>query len=148
MRILVIGSGGRQHAICWKLAQSPRLSKLFCAPGNAGIAKVAECVPTDVSNITELVDLAKNFQIDLTVVGPEQPLVAGIVDAFAQAGLRVIGPTAAAARLEGSKIFAKEFMARHNIPTGRYAICESSVAAREVIRSNKFGYPVVLKADG
>ena len=148
MRILVIGSGGREHAICWKLAQSPRLSKLFCAPGNAGIAQVAECVPANLSNIQSLVDLAKNLQVDLTVVGPEQPLVAGVVDAFAKSNLRVIGPTTAAARLEGSKIFAKEFMARHNIPTGRYAICESSAAAREVLNSGKFGYPVVLKADG
>ena len=148
MKILVIGSGGREHAICWKLAQSPRLSKLFCVPGNAGIAAVAECIPANLSNIESLVDLAKNLKIDLTVVGPEQPLVAGIVDAFAQSNLRVIGPTAAASRLEGSKIFAKEFMARHNIPTGRYEICESSAVAREVLSSNKFGYPVVIKADG
>jgi phosphoribosylamine--glycine ligase len=148
MNVLVIGSGGREHAICWKLAHSPRLSKLFCGPGNAGIANVAECVPADVSNIPALVDLAKNLKIDLTIVGPEQPLVAGIVDAFTNAGLRIIGPTAAAARLEGSKIFAKEFMARHNVPTGRYEICETSAAAREVVRSTKFSFPMVLKADG
>ncbi|HZS45022.1 MAG TPA: phosphoribosylamine--glycine ligase [Blastocatellia bacterium] len=148
MNVLVIGSGGREHALCWKLAQGSRLTKLYCTPGNAGIAQVAECVPLDITDNDALVKLAGNLNIDLTIVGPEQPLVAGVVDAFNNAGLRIVGPTAAAAQLEGSKIFSKEFMTRHGIPTGNFVTCDSSAEARDAISSGTFDYPIVIKADG
>src|SRR3990172_64496 len=117
MKILVIGSGGREHALVWKLKQSPHVKHIWCAPGNGGISQDAECVAADVKDIAELADLAARLGADLTVVGPELPLVLGIVDEFERRGLRIVGPTKAAAQLEGSKVFAKEFLGRHGIPT-------------------------------
>jgi phosphoribosylamine---glycine ligase len=146
MRILVIGSGGREHALTWKLRESLRMEEIYCAPGNAGIAQEAECVPVDVSKPAALLELAKWLKADLTVIGPEAPLVAGVVDEFDRAGLRVIGPAKAAARLEGSKIFAKEFMTRHGIPTPRCAIAETFGQAIEALAA--FRWPLVIKADG
>ena len=124
MKILVIGSGGREHALAWKLAQSPRVTELLVAPGNAGTAHEAKCrnVAVQVTNIAGLLKLAQDEGVALTVVGPEVPLVAGVVDTFREAGLRIFGPTAAAAQLEGSKAYAKDFLARHGIPTAYYAV--------------------------
>jgi phosphoribosylamine---glycine ligase len=147
MRILVIGSGGREHALAWKLAGSPHTDELYCAPGNAGIGEIAKCVPANVSDPTNLASLAESFRADLTVVGPEAPLVAGVAEAFRARGLRLVGPSSAAARLEGSKVFAKEFATRHSIPTARYVACESADAAREALKK-RFDFPVVIKADG
>src|SRR5208283_2635705 len=120
MNVLVIGSGGREHALCWKIKQSSKVKRLYCAPGNGGIAAIAECVPTNVEDVDALLQLALAKKIDLTIVGPEAALVAGVVDAFAQKGLKIFGPSKAAAMLEGSKVFAKEFMHRRNIPTAVY----------------------------
>ena len=147
MKILVIGSGGREHAICWKLIQSPHTSKLYCAPGNAGIAQIATCVSANISDPDGLASLAQSIHADLTVIGPEAPLVAGAAGAFRARGLRMIGPTAEAARLEGSKIFAKRFMARHAIPTARFGAYDSPQSARSALES-EFKFPVVVKADG
>src|SRR5215831_4186754 len=147
MNILVVGSGGREHAIAWKLSRSPRNVEVFCAPGNAGIAQVAKCFPTRADDIAGLADLARELRIDLTVVGPEAPLVKGIAEHFDSKGLLIIGPTRAAAQLEGSKIFAKKFMARHQIPTARFGVCETPDAARAQLKGN-FSLPVVVKADG
>src|SRR5215831_13136844 len=116
MKILIVGSGGREHALTWKLRESQLMKEIYCAPGNAGIAQEAECLKVDLSRPVEILDLAKQLRADLTVAGPEAPLVAGLVDEFAQAGLTIVGPTQAAARLEGSKIFAKQFMQRRRIP--------------------------------
>jgi phosphoribosylamine--glycine ligase len=146
MKILVIGSGGREHALCWKLRQSQYVNQLFCAPGNGGIADIAECVPIKVDDIPELLAFALDRAIDLTVVGPEVPLVAGVVDAFEKAGLRIFGPSKAAAQLEGSKIFAKEFMSRHHIPTPRFLSFNNYEAAKTALPL--FTLPVVVKADG
>lgn len=148
MNILVIGSGGREHALIWKLSQSQHVSHLLCAPGNAGIEQVASCRMVDSEQIDQLVALAETECVDLTVIGPEAPLVAGVVDAFHQRGLKIVGPTQAAARLEGSKVFAKEFMARHGIPTARFTVCDSVHAARAVLQSGRFDVPLVVKADG
>ena len=120
MRILIIGSGGREHALAWKIKQSQHVTELFCAPGNAGIGAVAKLVNISVDRHAELAAFAESEGIDLTFVGPEAPLAAGIVDLFEAKGLPVVGPNSAAARLEGSKIFAKEFMARHDIPTAAF----------------------------
>ena len=147
MKILVIGSGGREHALCWKLKQSPRTTQLFCAPGNAGIADIANCLPADVNDAGSLANLAEAVHADLTVVGPEAPLVAGIAEAFQARGLRLVSPSAAAARLEGSKIFAKQFMARQQIPTAQFTACHSPESARAA-RALEFQFPVVIKADG
>src|SRR5207249_2833047 len=122
MRVLVIGGGGREHALCWKLRQSPRLTALYCAPGNAGIARVAECVPVAADDLNKLLRFAKEQAIDLTVVGPELPLTMGLVDRFAAAGLRAFGPTAAAARLEGSKAFTKELLRHARVPTAFFGV--------------------------
>jgi phosphoribosylamine--glycine ligase len=146
MKVLVIGSGGREHSLVWKLKQSPRVSRLFCAPGNAGIAADAECFPVDPKSLVSLLELANRLQPDLTVVGPELPLTLGVVDAFKERGWKIFGPTQAAAQLESSKSFAKEFMQRHNIPTAHYAICESMDEIRSAL--SHFSMPVVLKADG
>lgn len=146
MKVLVIGSGGREHALVWKLRQSPRVSKLYCAPGNAGIAADAQCVPADVRKIDSLLAVADQIQPDLTVVGPELPLTLGVVDEFTRRGRRVFGPTQAAARLESSKSFAKEFMQRCNVPTAHYAICKSLEDFRDALPH--FHMPMVLKADG
>src|SRR2546428_13502577 len=117
MRVLVIGGGGREHALCWKLRQSPRLTALYCAPGNAGIAQVAECVPVAADDLSKLLRFAKEQAIDLTVVGPELPLTMGLVDRFAIAGLRAFGPTAAAARPEGSQAFTQDLLPPRTLPT-------------------------------
>jgi phosphoribosylamine--glycine ligase len=146
MKILVIGSGGREHALCWKLAQSPQVTELFCASGNAGISQVATCLQAKVNDMNNLADLAEHHRIDLTVVGPEAPLVAGIAETFAARRLRAVGPSKQAAQLEGSKIFAKEFMARHGVPTARFTICDSAQAAMAAAR--QYNFPIVVKADG
>ena len=124
------------------------MAEIVCAPGNPGIARLARCVPVDPGDIERLLALALHEQVDLTVVGPELPLSRGIADLFAANGLHLLGPTADAARLECSKVFAKAFMARHRVPTARYRVCESPDAARSVLRSGEFEFPVVLKADG
>lgn len=147
MRILVIGSGGREHALALKLASSPHTTELFCAPGNAGIGEIAKCVPANVSDPTNIAGLAESLRADLTVVGPEAPLVAGVAEAFRARGLRLFGPSSAAARLEGSKVFAKEFATRHSIPTARFLACDSPESARAALKK-EFTFPVVVKADG
>ena len=146
MKVLVIGGGGREHALVWKLRQSPRVSKVFCAPGNGGIAEESECLPGDVKSLDSLVALAKQIKPDLTVVGPELPLTLGVVDEFERRGWPVFGPSRAAARLESSKSFAKEFLQRHRIPTAHYAICNSVEEVREALPH--FHTPIVVKADG
>ena len=146
MKILVVGGGGREHAICWKLSQEKNVEKVDCAPGNAGIASVAECIDIKDTELDKLADFAEENQIDLTVVGPEVPLVMGISDVFAKRGLRVFGPDASCSRLEGSKLFSKEFFVRHGIPTAKYKEYTDIDKAIEEIDS--FGYPVVIKADG
>lgn len=146
MRVLVVGGGGREHSLCWKLRQSPGLEELFCAPGNPGIAAVADCVPIAAEEIGKLADFATDLKIDLTVVGPEMPLTLGIVDEFERRGLAIFGPRQAAAELEGSKVFAKEFMRRHEIPTAEFEVAHTEAEARKAIK--RLGLPVVLKADG
>jgi phosphoribosylamine--glycine ligase len=146
MKALVIGSGGREHAIVWRLAQSRLVDKIFCCPGNAGIAEIAECIDADPLDFQKFIDLVRYEWIDLTIVGPELPLAKGIVDAFQREGLRVFGPNSAAARLESSKVFAKEFMKRHKIPTADYRVFNSLTQAEEYLRMK--GAPIVVKADG
>jgi len=146
MKILVIGSGGREHALTWKLRESGQMEEIYCAPGNAGIAQEGECRPVDVSNPGQILDLAQEIKADLTVVGPEAPLVAGVVDEFKRAGRVIIGPTRAAARLEGSKIFSKQFMQRHAIPTASFKVAEGFDKAVKALA--EFSLPVVIKADG
>jgi len=147
MKILVVGGGGREHALTWKLRQSAGVEKIWCTPGNGGIAQVAECVPADSGCVAELADLATRLGAELTVVGPEQPLVLGIADEFALRNLRLVGPRRQAAQLEGSKIFAKQFLARHAIPTARvYGLCDSAAEAYKIAAA--VDGPVVLKADG
>ncbi|MFA4905070.1 MAG: phosphoribosylamine--glycine ligase [Candidatus Margulisiibacteriota bacterium] len=146
MNILVIGSGGREHALCWKLAQSPKVSKIFCAPGNAGTAQVAENVEIKAEDLPGLLKFAKVNKIDITVVGPEVPLVLGIVDLFESQGLPIFGPSKAAAQLEGSKIFAKELMKKYKIPTADFASFTDPTEAKKYAK--KLGAPVVIKADG
>ena len=148
MKVLVVGGGGREHALAWKLSRERRVAEVLCAPGNAGIAGVARIVPIKADDIAALADLADREAVDLTVVGPELPLNAGIADTFAARGLRVFGPSRAAAQLECSKVFAKDFMARHGIPTARYRVCTSAAEARAVVESGELGLPVVIKADG
>ena len=147
MKVLVIGGGGREHALAWKLSREQD-AQVICAPGNYGISAEATLVPINVDNIDALVDAAIDLGIDLTVVGPELPLGRGIVDLFQSRGLRIFGPSAAAAQLECSKAFAKEFMARHGIPTARYRICDSGEQARAIVSSGELGTPIVVKADG
>ena len=146
MKVLVIGSGGREHALVWKLRQSPRVEKVYCAPGNGGIAAEADCLAADVKSVDSLLAVAHQIQPDLTVVGPEVSLQAGVVDEFTRRGLRVFGPTKAAAQLESSKSFAKEFMQRHHIPTAHFAICVSMDDVHKALPH--FSFPVVVKADG
>ncbi|MFZ0758517.1 MAG: phosphoribosylamine--glycine ligase [Candidatus Sulfotelmatobacter sp.] len=146
MKVLVLGSGGREHALVGKLRQSSRVSRVYCAPGNGGIADEAECVPVDLKNIDSIVAVGQQAQADLTVVGPELPLTLGVVDEFTRRGWPVFGPTKAAAQLESSKSFAKEFMQRHRIPTAAYAICDSVEEVRAALAH--FHAPVVVKADG
>ena len=146
MKVLIVGGGGREHAIAWAVAKSPKVDKIYCAPGNAGIASVAECVPIGAMEFDKLVDFAKEKQIDLTVVGMDDPLVGGIVDKFEAAGLRVFGPRKNAAILEGSKAFSKDLMKKYHIPTAEYTTGHSPAEAYEYIKTCK--YPTVLKADG
>jgi len=146
MKVLVLGNGGREHALAWKLRQSPRVSKLYCAPGNGGIADEAECLPVDLKKLESIVALGEQVRPDLTVVGPEMPLTLGVVDEFTRRGWPAFGPTKAAARLEASKSFAKEFLQRHRIPTAPYAICDSVEQVRSALAH--FHLPVVVKADG
>ena len=146
MRILVVGGGGREHAICWKLSNESDVEKIYCAPGNAGISSVAKCIDIQDSDIENLLKFAKENQIDLTIVGPEIPLVAGIVDAFEKEGLKIFGPNKKCAQLEGSKSFSKDFMIRHNLPTAKYK--EYTDLDEAISEIDSFGYPVVIKADG
>ncbi|MCK7592743.1 phosphoribosylamine--glycine ligase [Pseudomarimonas salicorniae] len=148
MKVLLIGSGGREHALAWKLAQSERVQEVLVAPGNAGTAREDKCrnVPVKATDLDALVDLARAEQVALTVVGPEAPLVAGIVDRFREAGLRIFGPTAGAAQLEGSKAFAKDFLRRHNIPTAAYEVFTEVAPAIAYLRRRRA--PIVVKADG
>jgi phosphoribosylamine--glycine ligase len=146
MKVLVLGSGGREHALVWKLRQSSRVSKLYCAPGNGGIADEAECLPVDLKSLQSMIALGERLRPDLTIVGPELPLMLGVVDEFTQRGWPTFGPTKAAAQLESSKSFAKEFLRRHRIPTAPYAICDSVDEVRAGL--SHFHVPVVVKADG
>jgi phosphoribosylamine--glycine ligase len=146
MRILVVGSGGREHALCWSIAASPLCDKLYCAPGNAGIAQEAECVAIAVDDLAGIVDFAKRERIDFVVVGPELPLVLGLVDRLSEAGIKAFGPSARAAALEGSKAFMKDLCARYAIPTAAYGRFTTPDAAKRFIRER--GAPIVVKADG
>ena len=148
MKILVIGSGGREHALAWKLAQSGHTEKLFCAPGNPGTMDIAENVSIKDSDISGLADFAEGERMDLTVVGPELPLTLGIVDEFERRGLRIFGPDQKTAELEGSKVFAKQFMERHSIPTAQAEVADSAEKAKEILSSGRFSFPLVIKADG
>jgi phosphoribosylamine--glycine ligase len=147
LKVLVIGSGGREHALVWKLRESPHVEKIWCAPGNGGIAAEAECVAIDAGDVNTLVAFAEKMRPDLTVVGPELPLVHGVADAFRARNLPIVGPSQIASQLEGSKIFSKQFLLRHNIPTaemvGAFEDPEEAVAALKGAR-----YPLVMKADG
>jgi len=146
MKVLFLGSGGREHALAWAVSRSQRVTEVICAPGNGGIAQVARCVPVDLKDVDAMVRLAEAEQPGLTIVGPELPLSLGVVDAFRERGFRIFGPTRAAAQLESSKAFAKQFMKRYQIPTANYAVCTS---AKEVEDSLKhFHPPIVVKADG
>ncbi len=146
MKVLVVGSGGREHALCWKLAQSPLVEKVYCAPGNAGIAQEAECHPVSVNDFEGLADLVKKEGIDLTIVGPEDPLARGIVDFFERKGLRIFGPQAKAAQIEGSKVFAKELMRKYGVPTADFQVFDDPEKAWAYVE--KKGAPIVIKADG
>src|SRR5256885_1554493 len=156
MKVLVIGSGGREHALVWKIAQSPKVTKIFCAPGNAGICAEKpspsgasiECVPWDGKDIDALLQIAHKLEPDLTVVGPELPLALGVVDEFVQRGMRIFGPAKAAAQLESSKGFAKEFMRRHNIPTAHYAVCPNEKELQDALGHFPAHGKIVVKADG
>ena len=146
MKVLVIGSGGREHAIVWKLAQSRSVDKIYCAPGNAGISQIAECVDISPDNFDALIDFVKYDWIDITIVGPEDPLSKGIVDSFEKEGRKIVGPSKLAAQMESSKVFAKEFMRRHRIPTADYKVFTTYSNAEEYVRMK--GAPIVIKADG
>lgn len=148
MKVLVVGSGGREHALAWKVSQSPLVDKVYCAPGNGGTASLAENVPIGDSDIAALADFASEKKMDLTIVGPELPLTLGIVDEFEKRGLRIFGPNKKAAELEGSKIFAKQFMERHRIPTARFKVADSPSQALRILKSGEFFFPLVIKADG
>jgi phosphoribosylamine---glycine ligase len=148
MRVLVVGNGGREHALAWKIKQSPLVTEVYCAPGNPGMAELADCVPIDTSNIVEVADFAQTIKADLTVVGPELPMVLGIADEFSRRGLSIFAPSRAAAEIEGSKAFAREFMTRHKIPSPGYRICQSPEEAMAAVSKPPFGFPMVIKADG
>jgi len=148
-KVLLVGSGGREHALAWKIAQSPQLEKLYAAPGNPGIAKLAECVAIEAADVDKLLEFALAEDIDITVVGPEVPLIAGIADRFREKGLVVFGPTAAAAQLEGSKVFTKNLFKKYGIPTAEYETFSDIEKARSYIKTvTDQGEPVVVKADG
>src|SRR5262245_28701117 len=146
MKVLVIGKGGREHALVWKLAQSPRVERVFCAPGNAGTAEDGVNVPIEVNDFDRLIRFAHKENIGLTVVGPEDPLAGGIVDAFQAARLRVFGPSKQAAQIEGSKVFSKKLMRDADVPTAEFRLFDHPEPAREYARTRE--YPVVVKADG
>jgi len=146
MKVLVVGGGGREHALCWKLRQSPLLRELYCAPGNPGIGEIADLVPIQAEEIHQLADFASDVGIDLTVVGPELPLSLGLADELAARGCAVFGPSKAAAEIESSKVFAKQFMARHGIPTAAFSVVHERAEAEAAAK--RLGLPVVLKADG
>ncbi len=146
MKVLVIGSGGREHALCWKIAKSKKVNKLYCAPGNGGTAQLAENIDIASNDIEGLLSFALENKIDLTIVGPEAPLVLGIVDRFKEKGLRIFGANKESAQLEGSKEFSKKFMERHNVPTAKY---KSFTNFQDAIKGiEDFSYPLVIKADG
>ena len=147
MKVLIIGSGGREHAIAWKVAQSPKVEKIYCAPGNGGIGQVAECVPIGAMEFDKLAAFAKEKEIDLTIVGMDDPLVGGVVDVFEKEGLRVFGPRKNAAILEGSKAFSKDLMKKYHIPTAAYENFDNPEAAIAYLKE-KAEFPIVLKADG
>jgi len=146
MRVLVIGSGGREHALCWKISQSPKLSQLFAAPGNAGMEEVAACVQLDVDNHPAVVDFCRVQGIELVIIGPEDPLVKGLADSLNNAGIACFGPSAKAAQLEGSKAFSKALMEKYDIPTAAYGVFKDRESAKQFIREQ--GFPIVIKADG
>jgi phosphoribosylamine--glycine ligase len=150
MKVLVIGSGGREHALVWKIAQSPKVTKIFCAPGNAGVCREpnVECIPWDGKDIDAVLQIAHKIEPDLTVVGPELPLALGVVDEFTQRAMRIFGPTKAAAQLESSKGFAKEFMRRHNIATAHYAVCTNEKEVKDALGHFPATGKIVVKADG
>jgi phosphoribosylamine--glycine ligase len=148
MKVLVVGNGGREHALVWKIRQSPLVGDVFCAPGNAGIAALADCVPIDTSNIVEVADFAQTVKADLTVVGPELPMVLGIADEFTKRGMSIFCPSRAAAEIEGSKAYARDFMEKHKVPSPRFRICMTEEAAQNFIKEAPFKYPFVVKADG
>jgi phosphoribosylamine---glycine ligase len=148
MNLMIVGSGAREHAIVWRMAADPAVTSIVAVPGNPGIARLARCLPGDPGNPQSLAQIARHEGIDFTIVGPELPLCRGIANLFAAEGLPLLGPTAEAAQLESSKAFAKDFMARHSIPTARYELCDTPVDAYAAVRSKGFGFPVVLKADG
>ncbi len=146
MKVLVIGSGGREHALVWKIAQSPKVDEIYCTPGNPGIGKIAKNIPNTVDQLRTLVKFAKKEKIDLTIVGPEIPLVAGVVDLFRKNNLAIIGPTQKAAQIEGSKVFAKKLMKKYDIPTAKFEAFREYKKARSYLKSQD--YPLVIKADG
>jgi phosphoribosylamine--glycine ligase len=146
MKVLILGSGGREHALAWAVTRSQRVTEVVCAPGNGGIAQIARCVPVDIKDLDAMIRVAEAEQPGLTIVGPELPLSLGIVDALQERGLRVFGPTRAAAMLESSKAFAKRFLQRHNIPTGKYAVCVTPAELEKAV--DFFHPPIVVKADG
>jgi len=146
MRVLVVGSGGREHALVWMLSQSPLVSEIFCAPGNPGIGEKATCVPIGVENVVELADFAESMSVDLTVVGPELPLTLGLVDELTHRGLLAFGPNRLAAELEGSKVFSKSFMQKYGVPTAEAEVCLTKAEAQAAVK--KIGFPCVFKADG
>ena len=146
MKVLIVGSGGREHVLAWKIKQSPLVKQLYCAPGNGGISQAAECIAIEADDIAGLLKFAKKNKIGLTVVGPEAPLAAGIVDTFQKEGLKIFGPTKKAAQLEGSKVFAKQFMKQWNIPTAGFRTFDKIDAAKQFVMDA--GYPLVIKADG
>jgi phosphoribosylamine--glycine ligase len=146
MKILVVGSGGREHTLVWKLASSPEVDKIYAAPGNAGMAELGECVDIKVDHLTRLADFAERKSVDLTVVGPEVPLTLGIVDEFEKKGLKILGPSKSAAEIEGSKVFAKQFMKKHHIPTASFKIFDKPEEASDFVRASEM--PLVIKADG
>ena len=148
MKVLLVGSGAREHALAWKLCGEATVRELVCGPGNAGIAGLARCVPLDVADPAAILAAAEREQVDFTVVGPELPLANGVADVFAAAGRPLFGPRQAAARLESSKVYAKQFMARHGIPTARFRVCDTPAAALAAVAGDEFGFPVVVKADG
>ena len=148
MKVLVIGSGGREHTIAWKIKQSPRVEELFCAPGNPGTAALGQNVPIAADDLEGLLEFARKHSIDLTIPGPEVPLVEGIVDLFEKEGLAIVGPSSQAARLEGSKVFTKRFLEKYGIPTAVYKVFDKAEEAEREIESGSFSFPVVVKADG